>query len=161
MESELEISSEIAADFKLQYEMALDEIYELQTEIDVLVKECNNNDHTIHSLKSKLFRIELKYKTQSAKLEETNKRFNYHELRKFQKRESYHKKVICSQKNEIKKLKLDTDKIKTVEAEKRKTVKNLTYYKRQNNELKQNDSEKKTTDIKTPKKKFPKKQEHC
>ncbi|VDH89643.1 Hypothetical predicted protein [Mytilus galloprovincialis] len=82
MESELEISSEIAADFKLQYEMALDEIYELQTEIDVL-------------------------------------------------------------KNEIKKLKLDIDKSKTVEAEKRKTVKNLTYYKRQNNELKQNDSEQK------------------
>ncbi|VDI06295.1 Hypothetical predicted protein [Mytilus galloprovincialis] len=122
MESELEISSEIAADFKLQYEMALDEIYELQTEIDVLVRECNNNDHTIHSLKSKLFRIESKYKTQSAKLEETNNRFNYHELRKFQKRESYHKKVICSQKNEIKKLKLDIDKSKTVEAEKRKTV---------------------------------------
>ncbi|XP_076089448.1 uncharacterized protein LOC143059771 [Mytilus galloprovincialis] len=143
MESELEISSEIAADFKLQYEMALDEIYELQTEIDVLVRECNNNDHTIHSLKSKLFRIESKYKTQSAKLEETNNRFNYHELRKFQKRESYHKKVICSQKNEIKKLKLDIDKSKTVEAEKRKTVKNLTYYKRQNNELKQNDSEQK------------------
>ncbi|CAG2249561.1 unnamed protein product [Mytilus edulis] len=118
MESELEISSEIAADFKLQYEMALDEIYELQTEIDVLVRECNNNDHTIHSLKSKLFRIESKYKTQSAKLEETNNRFNYHELRKFQKRESYHKKVICSQKNEIKKLKLDIDKSKTVEAEK-------------------------------------------
>ncbi|VDI77849.1 Hypothetical predicted protein [Mytilus galloprovincialis] len=46
-------------------------------------------------------------------------------------------------KNEIKKLKLDIDKSKTVEAEKRKTVKNLTYYKRQNNELKQNDSEQK------------------
>ncbi|CAC5387755.1 unnamed protein product [Mytilus coruscus] len=48
METELESSSTIASDFKLQYEMALDEIYELQTEIDIFVNECNNNNHTIH-----------------------------------------------------------------------------------------------------------------
>jgi hypothetical protein len=36
---------------------------------------------------------------------------NYHEFRKYQKRESYHKKVISEQKAEIKKLKLDTQKL--------------------------------------------------
>jgi hypothetical protein len=61
-------------------------------------------------------------------------RYNYHEFRKYQKRESYHKKVISEQKAEIKKLKLDTQKLETVEAEKRKANKSMAYFKKQNSE---------------------------
>jgi CRISPR/Cas system-associated protein Cas5 (RAMP superfamily) len=68
---------------------------------------------------SKLSQIQKKYKTQSEKNDQILQRYNYHEFRKYQKRESYHKKVISEQKAEIKKLKLDTQKLETVESEKR------------------------------------------
>ena len=86
-------------------------------------------------------KIEKKYTVQSEKLEETVKRFNYQELRKFQKRESYHKKVINSQKEEIKKIKVDNEQIKKLEKEKQKTNKSLNYYKKQNTELKERQTE--------------------
>ena len=71
----------------------------------------------------------LKYKTQSEKNYQILQRYNYHEFRKYQKRESYHKKNISEQKAEIKKLKLDTQKLETVESEKRKANKSMSYYK--------------------------------
>jgi hypothetical protein len=46
--------------------------------------------------------------------------------------ESYHKKVISEQKAEIKKLKLDTQKLETAESEKRKANKSMAYFKKQN-----------------------------
>jgi hypothetical protein len=55
----------------------------------------------------------------SGKIYQILQQYNYHEFRKYQKRESYHKKVISEQKAEIKKLKLDTQKLETVESEKR------------------------------------------
>ena len=64
-------------------------------------------------------------------------RYNYHEFRKYQKRESYHKKVISEQKAEIKKLKLDTQKLETVESEKRKANKSMAYFKKQNSEYRE------------------------
>jgi hypothetical protein len=60
-----------------------------------------------------------------------------HEFRKYQKRESYHKKVISEQKAEIKKLKLDTQKLETVESEKRKANKSMAYFKKQNSEYRE------------------------
>ena len=62
-------------------------------------------------------------------------RYNYHEFRKYQKRESYHKKVISEQKAEIKKLKLDTQKLETVESERRKANEGMAYFKKQNFEF--------------------------
>ena len=73
-------------------------------------------------------------------------RYNYHEYRKYQKRESYHNKVISEQKAEIKKLKLDTQKLETVESEKRKANKSMTYFKKQNSG---NQSESKTSNFTT------------
>jgi predicted transcriptional regulator len=58
-------------------------------------------------------------------------------FRKYQKRESYHKKVISEQKAEIKKLKLDTQKLETVESEKRKANKSMAYFKKQNSEYRE------------------------
>jgi CRISPR/Cas system-associated protein Cas5 (RAMP superfamily) len=72
-----------------------------------------------------MLQIQKKYKTQSEKIDQILQRYNYHEFRKYQKRESYHKKVISEQKAEIKKLKLDTQKLETVESEKRKANKSL------------------------------------
>jgi hypothetical protein len=45
--------------------------------------------------------IQKKYKTQSEKIDQILQRYNYHEFRKYQKRESYHTKVISEQKAEI------------------------------------------------------------
>lgn len=45
-ESKLEISCNIIDDFRQQYELALDEIYDLQGEIDELVDECCQQKHT-------------------------------------------------------------------------------------------------------------------
>jgi len=70
--------------------------------------KCCQQKHTILTLNS------------SDKIDQILQRYNYHEFRKYQKRESYHKKVISEQKAEIKKLKLDTQKLETVESEKRK-----------------------------------------
>ena len=53
LETELEISNKIADDFKSQYEMALDEINDLQSGIDDLLKEFYNQQNTTQSLKSK------------------------------------------------------------------------------------------------------------
>ena len=39
-ECELDISREIMDDFREQYEMALDELYEIQSEVDELVNDC-------------------------------------------------------------------------------------------------------------------------
>ena len=63
--------------------------------------------------------------------------YNYLEFRKYQKWESYHKKVISEQKAEIKKLKLDTQKLETVESEKRKANKSMAYFKKQNSEYRE------------------------
>jgi CRISPR/Cas system-associated protein Cas5 (RAMP superfamily) len=53
-------------------------------------------------LNSKLSQIQKKYKTQSETIDQILQRYNYYEFRKYQKRESYHKKVISEQKAEIK-----------------------------------------------------------
>jgi hypothetical protein len=74
---------------------------------------------------------------------------NYHEFRKYQKRESYHKKVISEQKTEIKKLKLDTQKLETVESEKRKANKSMTYFKKQNSEYREINQNQKTSNFTT------------
>ena len=136
-ESKLEISCNIIDDFRHQYELSLDEIYDLQGEIDELVDECRQQKHTILTLNSKLSQIQKKYKTQSEKIDQILQRYNYHEFRKYQKRESYHKKVISEQKAEIKKLKLDTQKLETVESEKRKANKSMAYFKKQNSEYRE------------------------
>jgi predicted RNase H-like nuclease (RuvC/YqgF family) len=64
-ESKLEISCNIIDDFRRQYELALDKIYDLQGEIDELVDECCQQKQTILTLNSKLSQIQKKYKTQS------------------------------------------------------------------------------------------------
>jgi superfamily II DNA helicase RecQ len=66
-----------------------------------------------------------------------SERYNYHEFRNYQKRESYHKKVISEQKAEIKKLKLDTQKLETAESEKPKANKSMAYFKKQNSEYRE------------------------
>jgi chromosome segregation ATPase len=132
-ESKLEISCNIIDDFRQQYELALDEIYDLQGEID----ECCQQKHTMPTLNTRLHKIQKKYKTQSETIDQILQRYNYHEYRKYQKRESYHKKVISEQKAEIKKLKLDTQKLETVESEKRKANKSMTYFKKQNSEYRE------------------------
>ena len=47
------------------------------------------------------------------------------------------KKVISEQKADIKKLKLDTQKLETVESEKRKANKSMAYFKNQNSEYRE------------------------
>jgi chromosome segregation ATPase len=116
-ESKLEISCNIIDDFRHQYELSLDEIYDLQGKIDELVDECCQQKHIILTLNSKLSQIQKKYKTQSEKIDQILQRYNYYEFRKYQKRESYHTNVISEQKAEIKKLKLDTQKLETVKSE--------------------------------------------
>ena len=56
-ESKLEISCNIIDDFRRQYELALDKIYDLQGEIDELVDECCQQKHTILTLNSKLVKF--------------------------------------------------------------------------------------------------------
>jgi hypothetical protein len=99
--------------------LSLDESYDLQGEINELVDECCQQKHTILTLNSKLSQIQKKYKTQSEKYDQILQRYNYHEFRKYQKRESYHTNLISEQKVEIKKLKLYTHKLETVESEKK------------------------------------------
>ena len=57
-----------------------------------------NKKHTILTLNSKLSQIQKIYKIQSEKNDQILQRYNYHEFRKYQKRESHHKKVISEQK---------------------------------------------------------------
>ena len=104
-ECELDISREIMDDFREQYEMALEELYEIQSEVDELVNDCLKKNQEIVSLKSKFAKLDTKYRTQSQKLEAIAENFNSKERRKYQKRESYHKSVIKDQREEIKKLK--------------------------------------------------------
>jgi len=47
------------------------------------------------------------------------------------------KKIISEQKVEIRKLKLDTQKLETVESEKRKAYKSMSYFKKQNSEYRE------------------------
>jgi FtsZ-binding cell division protein ZapB len=54
------MSCNIIDDFRQQYELALDEIYDLQSEIDELVDECRQQNHTILTLNSKLYKIQKK-----------------------------------------------------------------------------------------------------
>jgi predicted RNase H-like nuclease (RuvC/YqgF family) len=49
----------------------------------------------------------------------------------------YHKKVISKQKVEIRKLKLDTQKLETAVSEKRKAYKSMSYFKKQNSEYRE------------------------
>jgi hypothetical protein len=57
-ESKLEISCNIIDNFRHQYELSLDEIYDLQGEIDELVDGCCQQKHTILSLNSKLSQLQ-------------------------------------------------------------------------------------------------------
>ena len=59
-ESKLEMSCNIIDDFRHQYELAFDEIYDLQGEIDELVDECRQQKHTRPNLNSKLYKIQKK-----------------------------------------------------------------------------------------------------
>jgi peptidoglycan hydrolase CwlO-like protein len=59
-ESKLEMLCNIIDDFRQQYELALDEIYDLQGEIDELVDECRQQKHNIPTLNSKLYKIQKK-----------------------------------------------------------------------------------------------------
>ena len=54
------MSCNIIDDFRHQYELALDEIYDLQGETDELVDECRQQKHTRPTLNSKLYKIQKK-----------------------------------------------------------------------------------------------------
>ena len=93
------MSYNIIDDFRQQYELALDEIYDLQGEIDELVNECCQQKHTIPTLNSKLYKFRRKkYKTQSEKNDQILQRYNYHEFRKYQKRGAILKKSSMNKK---------------------------------------------------------------
>ena len=81
------MSCNIIDDFRQQYELALDEIYDLQGEIDELVDECRQQKHTVPTLNSNFIKFRRKkYKTQSEKNDKILQRYNYHQFRKYQKR---------------------------------------------------------------------------
>ena len=98
-ESKLEMSCNIMDDFRQQHGLSLDESYDLQGEINELVNKCCQQKPTVLTLNSKLSQIQKKYKTQSENIDQIFQRYNYHEFRKYQKREGYYKTVISEQKN--------------------------------------------------------------